>query len=111
MNIKKIYLKYKDDLINYKYCSVTDIDSIPLKSNIKYISKNNFIKKNGFLKEIKNSNIMHLYNSNRNWFIYVDKYYIFYKLHNKNKLKECLQNIINSDFKIKKLSCHKTEMN
>jgi len=108
--MEKIYLKYKKDLTNYKYCEYNNFQTIPLKCHIKYISKNNFIKKSGYLKENKNS-IMNLYNGNKNWFIYTDKYYIFYKLYNKDKLKEYLQNIIDSDFKIKKLSSHKREMN
>ena len=98
--INQIYKMYKNELKNYIYVEGNDILNIPLGSCIKYISKNNLMKKGGFLREIKNSSILELINSQKKtkWFIYTDKNYIFYNK-NTNKLKDFLQTLIDSDFK------------
>ena len=99
--IKNIYNKYKLELTNYTYVEQENIINIPLGSYIRYISKNSLNKKSGFLKNIKDSTILELFLVNkRSWFIYTDKYYIFYKIPKHNSLKSSLLELISKDFKI-----------
>ena len=98
--INEIIIKYKLELINYKYCDYDNINTIPLGSNIKYISKKNLLKKNGFLKNIKDGSILELINTKKKWYIYTDKYYIFYKIPCNNSLKNTLQYLLDNNFGI-----------
>ena len=104
-----IYNKYKKELLNYTYVEPENIINIPRGSYIKYFSKNLLNKKGGFLKDIKDISILELFIINkRKWFIYTDKYYIFYKipihttLH--DTLKSSLMDLIKNDFKIVKIN-------
>jgi len=100
--INEICVKYKSELINYKYCDNDNINDIPNGSHIKYISKKNLLKKNGFLKNIKDSTILELFNLNkRKWYIYTNQYYIFYKNPGSNSLKDALQHLVDNNFSIK----------
>jgi hypothetical protein len=92
---------YNDKLKDYIYVEPLSIKTIPLGSSIAYVSKKDFSKKGGFLKSIKDDSILELINSynKARWYVYTDKYYIFYKVPNRNKLKSALLNLINSDFK------------
>ena len=103
--LNDICIKYKSDLINYKYCEYDNIINIPLGSHIKYISKRNNIKKNGFLKDIKDITILELINVNKKtkWYIYTIHYYIFYKIPGGNKLKDALQYLVDNNFSINKI--------
>lgn len=95
--------KFKTQLINYKYVELQNINTIPLGAYIKYISKNNLILKGGFLKNIKENEILELFLVNkRKWFIYTDQYYIFYKIPVHNKLKNSLLDLVNNNFTIVK---------
>ena len=40
----------------------------------------------------------------RKWYIYIDKYYLFYRVSEKEKLKNLLQKMINSNFEILKIN-------
>lgn len=92
---------YNDKLKDYIYVDPSLIKNIPLGSSIAYVSKKDFSKKGGFLKSIKDDTILELINSynKARWYVYTNKYYIFYKVPNRNKLKSALLNLINSDFK------------
>jgi len=95
--------KFKTQLINYKYVEQENINTIPLGTYIKYISKNNLILKGGFLKNIKENEILELFLVNKKkWFIYTDKYYIFFKIPNHNKLKNSLLDLVNNNFTVVK---------
>jgi hypothetical protein len=104
--LQNIYNKYKLELIDYTYVDQENIESIPLGSYIRYISRNSLNKKSGFLKSIKDPTILELFLINkRKWFIYTDKYYIFYKIPkpNHSSLKSSLLELISKDFKILKI--------
>jgi hypothetical protein len=107
--IQYISHTYIDKLKDYIYVEPLLIKDIPLGSSIAYVSKKDFSKKGGFLKSIKDDTILELINSynKARWYVYVDKYYIFYKVPNRNKLKSALLNLINSDFKDIKLKISK----
>ena len=98
-NLKNIISKYEDDLIGYIYCENDNISNIPLGSNIIYINKNNFLKKKGTLKNYRNS-ILELISRNKkiSWFIYIDKFYIFYKEKNNNNFKLFLKELVKDNF-------------
>ena len=103
-NITNIISKFKNKLINYQYVEDNDISTIPLNSHIIYICKNSHIQKSGFLRNIKENNILHLSIYNRNWFIFTNKYYIFYKLKKEDLLKKSLLNLVDNNFQIIKKS-------
>ena len=94
-NLKIILDKYEDDLQNYKYIeNIKDLEYIPIGTYIKYICKKSiYKKKGGFLKNIKNKFILELNNNllKRKWCIYFDKYYLFYRVSEREKLKNLLQ--------------------
>lgn len=102
--INKIFIKYNMELINYKYIEYENIKDVQKGSFIRYISKKNLIKKGGFLKEVKDPSVIELYNNmiRKKWCIYIDKYYLFYKVPNRNKLKNALQNLLDTNFGIKR---------
>ena len=95
-----ICLKYKDILTNYQY--IDNLLDIPLKSHVIYISKKTQLKKGGFLKDIDEEGIIHLFVGNRKWSIYSDKNYIFYKLSKNEVFKRTLQKLVDNDFGMKK---------
>jgi hypothetical protein len=102
--INQISIKYKTELINYKYCDNDYINNLQNGSHIKYFSKKNLVIKNGFLKNIKDSTILELFNLNKKkWYIYTNQYYIFYKNPGNNSLKNILKNIVDNNFSIKKI--------
>ena len=103
--MNNITLKYESELINYKYCDSDNINDIPKGSHIKYFSKKSLLRKNGFLRNIKDNSILELININKKikWYIYIDQNYIFYKNPNSNSLKETLKNLVNNNFSIKKI--------
>jgi hypothetical protein len=107
--INYICKTYNNKLKDYIYVDPLLIKDIPLGSSIAYISKKNFSKKGGFLKSIKDDTILELINSynKSRWYVYTQKYYIFYKIPNRNKLKNALLNLINSDFKDIEVKCSK----
>jgi len=97
--VEELFIKYKNELVGYIYCDINNINDIPIGNDIKYISKNTFIKKNGYLKEINGSSILKLTNKfKKEWYIYTNKYYIFHKKISNNKFKNILQNLIDSNF-------------
>lgn len=97
--------KFKSELTDYIYTEQSNIINIPLGSYIKYISKKILILKSGFLKNIKDSSILELFNTNnRKWFIYTNEYYIFYKIPIHNKFKNSLLDLVNNNFQIKKIT-------
>ena len=102
--INKIFIKYNMELINYKYIEYENIKDVQKGSFIRYISKKNLIKKGGFLKEVKDPSVIELYNNmiRKKWCIYIDKYYLFYKVPNRNKLKNALQNLLDTNFGLRK---------
>lgn len=96
---EKIYELY-EELKDYTYVTILDINNIPLKSHIKYVNKSTLKKKNGFLNKIK-EDILELctQNKKRKWHIYVEENYIFYgEYQRKNKLKDQLLKLLQSDF-------------
>ena len=107
-NLKFILNKYEEELENYKYIqNVEDLENIPTGTYIKYICKKSiFKKKGGFFKDIKNKSILELYNNliKKKWCIYIDKYYLFYRISEKEKLKNLLQKMIDSNFEILKIN-------
>jgi len=98
MNNENILDKFKNELIDYNYTE--DIINISIGSHLIYISKKNFIKKSGVLKEIKDETILELTIFKRRWFIYTNKYYIFYKKIVRNKFKKILEDLVKNNFKI-----------
>jgi hypothetical protein len=96
--INNLQIKY--DIENYKYIdSNIDINEIPIGTHIIYIKKKNFNKKCGYLKEIKDTNIIVLKNNRKYiFYLYINEYYLFYKEKNKNKLKDLLKNLVDTDF-------------
>lgn len=100
--IRNILLKYKDELDNYIYVPEDKLHEIPLKSRIKYISKGSLVPKNGMLRRVDENIILELYMGKRKWYIYQNKYYIFYKKQG-SKLKLLLQKMVNNDFNKLKL--------
>jgi len=91
--------KYNNELKNYVY--INDIRNINEKTSIRYISKNNLIMKNGYFRKYIDPNIIELYiNSNKIWYIYTDKYYFFYKKSNNDVMRDSLQSLVDSGFKI-----------
>jgi hypothetical protein len=91
--------KYESELYNYKI--IDDLKEIIPKTNIRYISKNNFSIKNGYFRKYIEPNIMELYiNSNKIWYIYTDKYYFFYKKSKNEVFRNSLQKLVDNNFKI-----------
>jgi hypothetical protein len=91
--------KYNNELKNYVY--INDIRNINEKTSIRYISKNNLSIKNGYFRKYIDPNIIELYiNSNKIWYIYADKYYFFYKKSNNDVMRDSLQSLVDSGFKI-----------
>tara|TARA_A100001015_G_C14822024_1_gene645097 strand:+ start:30 stop:464 length:435 start_codon:yes stop_codon:yes gene_type:complete len=88
-------------LNNVKYIDL-DSENTPLGVYIIYISKNKMIKKSGFLVQIINDNIYKLKSNNKYWLIYLDKYFVFYKIPIYNKLRHQLEELCKNDFRIKK---------
>ena len=62
--LKIILEKYKTDLVDYKIVD-DNIELLPVNCYIKYISKKNYVKKGGFLKEVKDKNILKHYSEYR----------------------------------------------
>lgn len=93
-------IKYKEQLENYFYVPIDNINSIPNGSYIQYISKKNFTKKNGIFKRIKDSYILEIYIFNYKKYIYIQHYYIFYKNKLRSSLKSILQNLVDNDFNL-----------
>ena len=101
MLIDKRLDTYKSYLENTKYIDINNVLNVPLGSYIIYITKDNLIKKGGFLVKIINDEIYKIKNYNKSWIIYNSKYYMFYKEPIRDKLRNILDRIINNDFKIK----------
>tara|TARA_B100001175_G_C19374628_1_gene573516 strand:- start:57 stop:509 length:453 start_codon:yes stop_codon:yes gene_type:complete len=101
MLIDKRLDKYSNYLKNTIYIDESNILNIPLGSYIIYITKENLMKKGGFLVKIINEDIYKIKNYNKTWIIYNNKYYMFYKEPVRDKLRSVLDSIINNDFKIK----------
>jgi hypothetical protein len=101
-------LNRNEELKNYKYIeNIEDLENIPGGTYIKYISKNSiFKKKGGFFKNVKDKSIIELYNNyiKKKWYIYADKYYLFYRISQKEKLKILFQEMIDSNFKNLKMN-------
>lgn len=95
--------KYKNELLNYKFVEDSDILSLPLGCHIIYFSKDQSVKKSGTLKDIKDISILELRYIKNRWYIYTKNNYIFFKLKT-NKLRNSLESLLNSDFKITKKS-------
>lgn len=102
--LKKIYLKYENDLVNFEYIKNENIENISIGNKILYINKNTFLKKSGTLYKILNNDIFQICNQNRSkkWFIYTSEYIFFNKIRANNLLRNKLQNLINNDFDFKK---------
>ena len=91
---------------------INTLSHLPLGINLKYINKKTFeVHSNSYVKLHPNYDL-ELYNKNRKWevHIYANKYYIFYnenpvtskkQYSKKDKLKTALQDLLNSNFKIK----------
>lgn len=107
-NLRLILNKYESELENYKYIeSIEDLENVPIGTYIKYICKKSiFKKKGGFIRNVKDKSILELNNNllKRKWYIYIDKYYLFYRVSEKEKLKNLLQKMINSNFEILKIN-------
>ena len=101
--MEHILHKYKNELVNYKFVEDSDILSLPLGCHIIYFSKDNYIKKSGTLKDVKDISILELRYFKKKWYIYTKNNYIFFK-ERINKLRNSLQSLLNSDFKITKKS-------
>jgi hypothetical protein len=91
---------YKTELKNYKYIEYNTINTIPINGYICYINKNFYKKKNAILISIIDNSIFKLtnYSKKRIWYIYINKYFIFYKDKNISKLKSILQEMVDTDF-------------
>ena len=100
--IESIFLKYNLNVKDYKYIPYKSTIEIPEDSYIMYISKKSFIKKTGILKSVKDISIIELRSKNKKivWYIYTDKHYIFLKTSTRDKFKDALRDLVNSDFKI-----------
>jgi hypothetical protein len=100
IELEDILIKFKNDLLNYKYIEKEEIKNISIGSSICYFKKNTFKRKTGQIREIKNDDIIQLVSRNRKkiWFLYLDQNHIFLKESNKNKLKIALQTLIDDDF-------------
>lgn len=97
--IQNIINKNINTLYNYKYIEDKDLKNINTNVFIKYVSKNNFIIKTGFLRNKIHDNIFELSCGNKKWFIYINKYYFFIKINKKDQLRITLEKLIESDFK------------
>ena len=95
--------KYKNELSDYKIVDDNNILDLPKYCHIIYFSKKYLHKKSGMLKDIKDSSIVELCMNrvNRKWFIHRNENYIFYRP-KCSKLRNSLQNLLNSDFKVTK---------
>jgi hypothetical protein len=94
-------LKYKDVLEGYTYVPEDNIDTIPINSHIQYIEKNNFKKKGGVLKLIRDSCILEIRIFDRGkCYIYISKYYIFFKKKFRSSLKNTLKDLVDNDFNL-----------
>lgn len=99
-------------LINEDSNYINTLSNLPLGINLKYINKKTFeVHSNSYVKLHPNYDL-ELYNKKRQWevHIYANKYYIFYNENpvttkkqytKKDKLKTALQDLLNSNFKIK----------
>jgi hypothetical protein len=95
------------ELEGFEYIKEDDVINIPVGTRIFYILKDNFFteknkKKSGILVSIQNPEILKLRGGfNAKWYIYTNKYYIFYKkkIEKKNPLKEILTKLVEEDFK------------
>jgi hypothetical protein len=104
--LNEVFIKYKDELQDYTYVTFKDIKNLSNGCYVVYISKKNFRKKGGLLKQIIDPTILELFDTykNRRWYIYTSEYFIFYKNIIKNKMKDLLIKMVNSDFEsIKKI--------
>ena len=95
--LKIILEKYKTDLVDYKIVD-DNIELLPVNCYIKYISKKNYVKKGGFLKEVKDKNILKLYIKNNSIYIYTKNYFIFYKERSNNTFKNQLKKLVDTNF-------------
>lgn len=99
--LKLILNKYKLELKNYNYLENNNLKNINPKTSIRYISINNLCIKNGYFRRLIEPNIMELYiNSHKIWYIYTDKYFFFSKKSNNNIMRDSLQSLVDSNFKI-----------
>ena len=98
--LNEVFIKYKDELEGYTYVTEKDIKNLSNGCYVVYISKKNFRKKGGLLKQIIDPTILELFDTykNRRWYIYTTGHLIFYKNIVKNKMKELLIKMVNSDF-------------
>lgn len=99
--LNEVFIKYKDELEGYTYVTEKDIKYLSNGCYVVYISKKNFRKKGGLLKQVIDPTILELFDTykNRRWYIYTTEHLIFYKNIVKNKMKELLIKMVNDDFK------------
>ena len=95
--------KYKSELKDYNYINYDDLKNIDPKTKLKYISIYNLCIKNGYLRKYIDPGILELYiNSKKIWYIYINKYYFFYKISKNEKIRDTLKSLVETDFKILK---------
>jgi len=98
---KSSYLeRYKKDLLNYKKVSANDLRYIPIGSRIAYISKKKYDIKYGVLSSIIDKSTIELtyVRQKFKWHINTSDYILFYSIHERDKLKDSLLNLIKTDF-------------
>ena len=98
---KSSYLeRYKKELSGYKKISANDLRYVPIGSKIAYIYKKTYDIKYGVLSSIIDKTIIELtYDRHKfKWHINTGDYILFYSIHEKDKLKDSLLNLIKTDF-------------
>jgi hydroxymethylpyrimidine pyrophosphatase-like HAD family hydrolase len=97
---------YKNELSTYKLVENDDILNLPIGCHIIYFSKKILNKKSGTLKSIKDILVLELRYMKKKWYIYTNDNYIFFR-ERSSKLRNSLQSLLNSDFKISKKTNNK----
>jgi len=95
--------EYKNILSSYTFIENNEILNLPNGTHIIYFPKDTLRKKSGILNSIKDNLILVLYFFKNKWYIYRNENYIFYRLKS-SKLRNSLQSLLDSDFKIEKKS-------
>lgn len=90
--------RYKDEIKNYEF--INNINELSIGDHIWYLKKNCLNKKTGIVRKIIDDNIIELVNQQKNklWYIYYNEYVILKRIYIKNKFKDMLQTLLDTDF-------------
>jgi hypothetical protein len=91
-----------EELKKYTYVSNFNSLTVPIHSDIIFISMHDNMLKKGRLLNILKDNIYLVQYGKKHLNIFLDAYYVFYKKHIKSKFRNTLQKILDGDIKIRK---------